>query len=97
MIIKHALFRNIIIAGLFLAVIVPTVTYASVGVGVGTGKIQIQKALVPGGIYELPAVPVLNTGTQLSNYGMDIEYLQGQQQLQPSKNWFALSPKTIFY
>lgn len=95
MIIKYALLRNIIIAGLFLAVIVPSVTYASVGVGVGTGKIQIQKTLVPGGIYELPTVPVLNTGTQLSNYGMDIEYLQGQQQLQPSKDWFSLSPSTF--
>jgi hypothetical protein len=65
---------------------------ATVGVGVGSGKIQITQQLKPGGIYEIPAVPVINTGDEQSGYSMDIEYLQGQTQFEPPQDWFSFSP-----
>lgn len=80
---------------IILSLSVPAAAFATVGVGVGSGKITVQKALVPGGIYELPAVPVLNTGDESSGYEMDIEYLQDQSQLQPPQSWFSFDPGTF--
>lgn len=89
---RVAHWKLIVIPGLLLSLIVPAFAFATVGVGVGSGKIMVQEAMVPGGIYNLPPVPVLNTGNEPSQYGMDIEYLQGQQQLQPPGSWFSFSP-----
>ncbi len=88
-------FKKITIISAFLLMCVPLAASATIGVGVGSGKIVVQEAVLPGGIYNLPSVPVLNTGTQSSQYSMDIEYLQGQQQLQPPKSWFSLDPTTF--
>ncbi len=91
------LFKKFFIPGIFFltAFILPTTAFATVGVGVGLGKITIQKDFVPGGIYTLPSVPVLNTGDQVSRYKVDIEYLQTQQQIKPPQSWFLFSPNTF--
>lgn len=73
----------------------PLVASATVGVGVGSGKIAVQQELMPGGIYNLPPVPVLNTGDQPSKYSVDIEYLQNQPERRPAQKWFVFSPKTF--
>jgi len=78
-----------------IAVSCPSPSRASVGVGIGTGKIVIQQPLRPGSIYTLPAIPVLNTGDEPSEYGISIEHQQDQPQLVPSSDWFMFRPATF--
>ena len=75
------------------AIFFPTFLLASVGVGVGLGKIEMDKPLKPGGIYELPRLPVINTGTEAADFTVGIEYHQDQPQLIPPREWFSFSPK----
>jgi hypothetical protein len=77
------------------AIILPSVAFASIGVGVGSGKIVVQQPLKPGGLYELPALPVLNTGDEPSEYAVSIEYNETQPQLKPAREWFVFSPPTF--
>lgn len=68
---------------------------ASIGVGVGSGKVTVQEPLKPGGIYELPAMPVLNTGDEPSEYGVSIEFNETQPQRKPAREWFSFQPATF--
>lgn len=92
---RTTLTKLIFIPGLLVSLIIPAFASATIGVGIGSGKIVVQEAVLPGGIYNLPSVPVLNTGDEPSQYAMDIEYLQGQQQLQPPESWFSFDPATF--
>jgi len=65
---------------------------AGVGVGVNLGKINIDKALIPGGIYNLPSIGVINTGDEASDYGLAITFLQDQPELRPAPEWFSFNP-----
>jgi len=67
-------------------------TFADIGVGVGAGKITLQKSLEPGGGYELPLLPVLNTGNEPGEYGISVEFNERQPELKPSADWFRFSP-----
>lgn len=69
--------------------------FAGVGVGIGAGKIVIQERLNPGGIYELPSVPVIDTGDEPSEYGISVTYDNHQPQLQPAKDWFRFEPSSF--
>ncbi|MSR85551.1 hypothetical protein EXS71_03930 [Candidatus Uhrbacteria bacterium] len=80
---------------LMVFLLFPLTTFASIGVGVGTGKIQIDEYLKPGGIYELPAIVVLNTGDEPSEYGMSIEYFEKQPEMKPDHTWFDFTPATF--
>ena len=68
---------------------------AKIGVGVGLGKINIDEQLLPGGIYTLPTIPVINTGDQETNYEMEVTFLQDQPELRPASEWFIFSPRTF--
>jgi hypothetical protein len=75
-------------------------TLAKIGVGIGTGKIGVDEPLKAGEIYNLPALTVLNTGDESSEYGVSIEYHEGQEAradmgLRPERNWFRFSPATF--
>ncbi|MFH1173290.1 MAG: hypothetical protein V1692_02055 [bacterium] len=69
---------------------------ASIGVGVGTGKIKIDEPLKAGGIYELPDLPVLNTGSEAGDYEVTVEYHTGVSELRPAKAWFDFQPQEFF-
>lgn len=73
----------------------PSISVADVGVGVGSGRITVEQPLKPGGIYDLPSIPVLNTGDVPGNYEMSIEYHEGQAQHKPERSWFSFSPPTF--
>ncbi|MCX6783683.1 MAG: hypothetical protein NT141_01235 [candidate division WWE3 bacterium] len=45
-----------------------SVSSASVGAGVGAGEIIVTQKLLPGGVYLLPAWPILNTGDTAGTY-----------------------------
>ncbi len=66
---------------------------AKIGVGVGLGKIQIDEPLLPGGIYKLPTIPVLNTGDEEMVYEMDVTFQHEQPDLRPEKDWFEFKPQ----
>ena len=72
-----------------------TSAFASIGVGVGAGKISLNEELKPGSIYELPSIPVLNTGDEPSDYGVSIEYNEVQGQMKPDASWFSFTPTTF--
>jgi len=86
--------KSLILASLFLALSF-SLAFAKVGVGVGLGKVQIDEALSPGGIYNLPSLPVLNTGDENMEYEVEVTYLSEQEQMRPSGEWFSFSPQTF--
>lgn len=73
----------------------PTASNASLGVGVGTGKIEFEKPLLPGGLYTLPSLTVINTGDEPSDYGVSVEYKGDQPRMSPAKEWFSFNPLTF--
>jgi len=90
---------SLILVG-FLVLLLPFLVLARVGVGVGVGKIQVDKPLKAGMIYDLPPLPVLNTGDEPGEYGVSIEYHEGQETnpqmgLKPAKEWFRFEPSTF--
>lgn len=78
----------------------PIIIFGRIGVGVGIGKIQIDEQLKAGGIYNLPALPVLNTGDEPGEYGASIEYFEGQETRadmgqRPATEWFRFEPQSF--
>jgi hypothetical protein len=87
---------SIVILG--LALFLPVLVLARIGVGVGTGKIVVDQPLKPGLIYTLPSLMVLNTGDEPGEYGVSIEYHEGQETnpqmgLKPAKEWLSFEPE----
>lgn len=78
-----------------IILIFPVIVFARVGVGIGTGKIQVDQPLKPGGIYDIPPLSVLNTGDELGDYGVTIEYNEKQPQLWPAREWFHFQPASF--
>ncbi|HVZ66955.1 MAG TPA: hypothetical protein VG917_01715 [Patescibacteria group bacterium] len=87
--------KKIIFLLLVLMVFSTSKVFADLGVGVGVGKIQVDQQLKQGQIYNLPAITVLNTGDQPSDYRVLIEHQEKQPQLIPEESWFIFSPKTF--
>jgi len=75
-----------------LALLLPLLVFAKMGVGVGTGTIQVDEPLKPGVIYNLPSVTVFNTGDEPSEYSIAIEYRENVPELRPAKEWFSFEP-----
>jgi hypothetical protein len=83
-----------------LVLVLPVVVFARIGVGVGAGKIHINEPLKAGGIYDLPAISVLNTGDEPADYLFSVQYHEGQEQrtdmgLKPAEAWFNFTPATF--
>lgn len=70
----------------------PMMTFAAIGVGVGIGKIEIDKPVKPGGVYDLTSLVVLNTGDEPADYEITTAYQSGQSELKPQQEWFSFSP-----
>ncbi len=89
--------KKAIVVILFVALFLPILAFARIGVGVGTGKIVVDQPLKPGLIYTLPSLSVLNTGDEPGEYEASIEYHEGQETrddmgLKPAKEWFSFEP-----
>ncbi len=87
--------RKFVFILLVLVLLIPIMVFARIGVGVGVGKIEVDKPLKPGGIYNLPSLPVFNTGDEPGNYGVSVEYHQDQSQMQPPQEWFGFEPASF--
>lgn len=92
---RKSLFRIGFALVLGFVIFLPVVVLARIGVGVGTGKIQVDKPLQAGGIYDLPALPVLNTGDEPGDYGVSVEYHEGVPQMRPAREWFHFEPQSF--
>ena len=66
--------------------------WAQIGVGVNVGKIEVDQPLMPGGIYHLPIVGVINTGHEAGDYEVEITYMYEQKELKPAAEWFGFEP-----
>jgi hypothetical protein len=85
---------------LTLVLILPAAVFAKIGVGVGLGKIHLDEPLRAGGIYDLPSLPVLNTGDEPSDYAVGVDYFQDQETrldmgLRPAAEWFRFEPQSF--
>jgi len=83
-----------------MALFLPILALARIGVGVGIGKIVVNQPLKPGLIYTLPSLSVLNTGDEPGEYGVSIEYHEGQETnpemgLRPAAEWFSFEPSNF--
>jgi hypothetical protein len=81
---------------LLVILIFPTMILATVGAGVTTGEIKVKEPLKAGGIYQLPLLVVVNTGTEPSWYQAGIEYHMEQAELWPPREWFEFEPKEFY-
>lgn len=90
--------KKALIAFLFAFVILFSATFtafASTGVSINTGKIVLDKPVVPGGTYVLPSVQVTNSGTEASDYAVTVQYNDVQSTLKPDVKWFHFDPATF--
>ncbi len=76
-----------------------SVAFAQTGVGVGLGKVHIAEPLAPGGIYHLPDLPVINTGSVPGTYQVRANLVNPKGlSVQPLglEKWFRFSPQTFY-
>jgi len=84
--------KKIIVLSVIVLLAVPLFAFARVGVGVNLGKIELDKPLKPGGIYNFPSLGVINTGDEAGDYEVAVTYHQDQPQLRATQEWFDFSP-----
>lgn len=75
-----------------LALFLPVLASARIGVGIGTGKITMNEPLMAGQVHTLPVLVVLNTGDEPSDYGVSVISRESQPELKPLKEWFSFEP-----
>ncbi len=79
---------------LFSFAVITVPVFAEVGVGVGIGSINLGSGLEPGGIYPLPRIPVVNSGTEFGGFAIRAEGINGPVALKKEEieKWFKFSP-----
>jgi hypothetical protein len=87
--------QKFIVFILTIVLVFPLMVFAAIGVGVGAGKIKVNEPLKPGGTYELPVLPVFNTGDEPADYGIRITYHAEQIQIRPAQEWFNFNPSSF--
>lgn len=87
--------KKIIIFLLIAVFVFPSMALARIGVGVGIGKIEIDKPLKPGGVYNLTSLVVLNTGDEPADYEITVAYHSEQPQIRPAQEWFSFYPSSF--
>lgn len=86
--------KSVVIFVLLTALLVmPAELFARIGVGIGTAKVELNEALNPGSLHNLPSFSVINTGDEPSEYEVGVEYQENIPQLRPSREWFSFNPQ----
>lgn len=80
----------------FISVALPPAVFARIGVGVGIGKIQIEKKLKAGMVFNLTSLPILNTGDEPSEYEATVEYQERVPELWPPREWISFNPQKFY-
>ena len=61
--------------------------------GVDLAEINIDEILTAGNVYNLPVVGVINTGDRPADYKVEITYMNEQEEMMPSADWFQFEPQ----
>jgi len=77
-------------------IVLPFAVFARIGVGVGIGKMEVEKKLKAGMVLQLPSLPILNTGDELTEYEATVEYHEGVPELRPPREWFSFNPQKFY-
>ena len=88
--------KFIIISLLIAVLILPSAIFARIGVGISSGEIKMDKPLKPGAIYELPSLPVRNTGDEPSYYGLGVAYHVERTEIRIPKEWLTFNPDKFY-
>ena len=83
------------LATIALALFGAGVASASIGVGTTTPRIVIDQDVQPGGIYRLPVIPVINTGTERTDFTVFVDRASKQSELFADPRWVTVSPTTV--
>ncbi len=89
--------QKLVIFFLIVFLLLPLIIFAKIGVGIGSGTIRAEP-MKPGGIYSIPSVVIINTGSEPSDYGMYIQYHHQSEkpELWPPEEWFQFDPQTFY-
>jgi len=68
---------------------------AQSGVGIMPGIIRVDEPLLPGGRYNLSSLQVLNTGSEASDYGVELASMAEQEELQPPYDFIIINPTSF--
>ena len=85
----------IVLAGMVFLCLPAADIQAQTGVGIMPGIIRVDEPLLPGGRYNLPSLQVLNTGSEASDYGVELASMAEQEELQPPDDFIILSPTSF--
>ena len=80
---------------LLAALIIPTAAEASIGIGIQAGPVRLSGAAHPGGIYSLPRVLVVNTGTQTESVVIEVERVSPGRGLTVPPSWVREAGPTV--
>ena len=73
----------------------PAVSYASVGVGIQAGPVRLAGGAHPGGSYALPAVYVINTGSESESVTIRIERISPGVGRTVPPSWIGVSGQPV--
>lgn len=82
-------------AGLVAVLAVPAAAQASEGAGIQAGPVRLSGAAHPGGSYALPAVTVVNTGTQQESLAVRIERVSAGHGLPVPAAWIQAAESSV--
>lgn len=85
----------IVLAGTLFLCLPAADIQAQPGIGIMPGIIRVNEPLLPGGRYDLPSLQVLNTGSEASDYGVELASMAEQEELQPPDDFIILSPTSF--
>jgi hypothetical protein len=73
----------------------PAVSYASVGVGIQAGPVRLAGGAHPGGSYALPAVYVINTGSESESVTIRVERISPGVGRTVPPSWIGVSGQPV--
>jgi hypothetical protein len=84
-----------LLASVFILCLGVSYVLAQVGVGIAPGIINIDEPLPPGSYSKLPAIQVVNTGTEAGQYEVVISSSASQKQLKPTEDFMSFNPRSF--
>lgn len=87
---------SVMLVSIVILCLVASYAQAQVGVGITPGIIRVDEPLLPGGYYKLPSLQVINTGSEASQYEVELTSMAEQEELQPPEDFISFSPKSFY-
>ena len=86
----------VVLAGTLFLCLPAADIQAQSGVGIMPGIIRVDEPLLPGGQYKLPSLQVVNTGSEASDYEVELALMAEQKELQPPAEFIILNPRSFY-